>query len=148
METKFELKDMHIAKESVFDAEKHRLDRIRQEKIKILQEDPSEENLWQAIIAFQNVSFRTVTGLPFRYQLKVGKDGTWNKELFIDRREHSKSLSWSSIQLAFQNAGKLTGEVSRPKLLGDIRGVSYIYPILWRFGMIKVPEQIAAKMLW
>ena len=32
------------------------------------------------------------------------------------------------------------------KELGDIRGVSYIYPILWRFGLIRVPEAIEKKM--
>ena len=28
----------------------------------------------------------------------------------------------------------------RPKALGDIRGVSYIYPMLWRFGVLEVPQ--------
>ena len=37
-------------------------------------------------------------------------------------------------------------EVKKPKALGDIRGVSYIYPILWRFGLIRVPEAIEKKM--
>ena len=27
-----------------------------------------------------------------------------------------------------------------------IRGVSYIYPILWRFGLIRVSEAIEKKM--
>ena len=32
--------------------------------------------------------------------------------------------------------------VNRPKALGDLRGVSYIYPILYRFGLIEVPEKV------
>ena len=76
--------------------------KIRRERINILKEAPSEENLWQAVMAFQDYPFKTVTGLPFQYTLKTGKNGEWTKELWIDRREKSKSLSWSSVVLAFK----------------------------------------------
>ena len=127
-------------------AERCRAYRIRQKQVQILQEMPSEENLWQAIIVFQDYPFKTATGLPFRYKLKVGKNGEWNRELLIDRREKSKSLAWSSVILAFENSTKISEEVKKPKALGDIRGISYIYPILWRFGLIEVPEVIEKKM--
>lgn len=120
--------------------------RIYFEKLKILQQNPSEENLWQAVIAFQEYPFKTATGLPFTYRLKIGKNGGWNKELLVDRREKSKSLAWSSVRIAFENSRKVTGEVKKPKALGDIRGISYIYPLLWRFGLIEVPEEIEKKM--
>ena len=48
--------------------------------------------------------------------------------------------------LAFENSKKVSEEVKKPKALGDIRGASYIYPILWRFGLIRVPEVIEKKM--
>ena len=48
--------------------------------------------------------------------------------------------------LAFENSKRILGEVKKPKALGDIRGVSYVYPILWRFGLIRVPEAIEKKM--
>lgn len=80
--------------------------KIRRERINILKEAPSEENLWQAVMAFQDYPFKTVTGLPFQYTLKTGKNGEWTKELWIDRREKSKSLSWSSVVLAFKNSRK------------------------------------------
>ena len=92
------------------------------------------------------ILFKTATGLPFRYKLKVGKNGGYNRELMIDRREKSKSLAWSSVVLAFENSKRVSEEVKKPKALGDIRGVSYIYPILWRFGLIRVPEAIEKKM--
>ena len=38
------------------------------------------------------------------------------------------------------------GTGKRPKALGDIRGISYIYPILWRLGLIRVPEKFEEKM--
>ena len=36
--------------------------------------------------------------------------------------------------------------ISRPKEIGDIRGISYIYPIFYRLGLIDVPEHIADIM--
>lgn len=139
-------KGIYNAAELSVNAERCRTYRNRQEQIRRLQEHPSEDNLWQAIIAFQEYPFKTATGLPFRYKLKVGKDGKYNRELLIDRREKSKSLAWSSVRLAFTNSRLISEEVKKPKALGDIRGVSYIYPILWRLGMIRVPEKIEKKM--
>lgn len=140
-------KGIYNAVELSVNAERCRIYRNRQEQIRRLQEHPSEDNLWQAIIAFQEYPFKTATGLPFRYKLKVGKDGKYNRELLIDRREKSKSLAWSSVRLAFTNSRLISEEVKKPKALGDIRGVSYIYPILWRLGMIRVPEKIEKKMI-
>lgn len=111
-----------------------------------LRQNCVEETLWSAIAAFQNYPFRTASGLPYQYKLKIGKDGTYNKELLIDRRENSKTLSWSSIKMAFQNCRQISGIVKRPKALGDIRGISYIYPLFWKFGLIEVPKETAKKM--
>ena len=36
--------------------------------------------------------------------------------------------------------------VERPKALGDIRGVSYIYGIFYQYGLIDVPEKVKEKM--
>lgn len=90
--------------------------------------------------AFQGYEFRTISGLPFTYQLKKGKNGNLTKELWIDRRKNSKSLAWSSVLKAFE---KTEGRpvVVRPKALGDIRGVSYLYGIFYRFGLIEMPEK-------
>lgn len=139
-------KGIYNAAEISLNAERCRTYKNRQEQVRFLQEIPSEENLWQAVIAFQDYPFKTATGLPFRYKLKVGKNGEYNRELLIDRREKSKSLAWSSVVLAFENSKRISEEVKKPKALGDIRGVSYIYPILWRFGLIRVPEAIERKM--
>ena len=121
-----------------------RIYRIRQERIKKLAEEKTEENLWQTIVAFQEYPFKTMTGLPFYYKLKIGKNGEWNKELLIDRREKSKSLAWSSVLLALSNIKEEV--VDRPKALGDIRGVTYIYGMFYRFGLIDVPDEVKEKM--
>jgi hypothetical protein len=40
--------------------------------------------------------------------------------------------------LAYNNAIEKRGEViERPKALGDIRGISYIYPMFEKFGIIE-----------
>lgn len=118
---------------------------VRKAAIEELAAERTEENLWKCIIAFQEYPFYTSSGLPFSYNLKLGQNGEYTKELFIDRRENSKSLAWSSIRLAFQNVepGKV---YQRPKAVGDIRGISYSYSLLWRFGVIRVPETVENKL--
>ena len=80
------------------------------------------------------------------YKLKKGRGDEFTKELWIDRREDSKSLAWSSVMLAYHNIAKIGEVVDRPKALGDIRGVSYIYGMFYRFGLIDVPEKVKKKM--
>ena len=106
--------------------------------------DPTEENFWGVVLAYAGVKFKTYSGLPFTYEIKKGRNGEYTKELWIDRREKSKSLAWSSIVLAL---GNIKGEVvERPKALGDIRGVTYIYGMFYRFGLIDVPDDAKEKM--
>ena len=106
--------------------------------------DPTEENFWGVVLAYAGVKFKTYSGLPFSYQIKKGRNSEYTKELWIDRRENSKSLAWSSIVLALKN---IKGEVvDRPKALGDIRGVTYIYGMFYRFGLINVPDEAKEKM--
>ena len=105
---------------------------------------PTEENFWGVVVAYAGVRFKTYSGLPFSYEIKKGRNGEYTKELWIDRRENSKSLAWSSVMLALKN---IKGEVvDRPKSLGDIRGVTYIYGMFYRFGLIDVPDEVKEKM--
>lgn len=122
------------------------MDSEKQQLLDKLKENPTEENLWNAVIAFQNHTFLTASGLPFTYTIKQGRNGELTHELWVNRRENSKSLAWSSVRLAFEKALEITGPVNRPKALGDIRGVSYVYPLRWYFGLIEVPDGIADKM--
>ena len=106
--------------------------------------NPTEENFWGVVLAYAGVGFKTYSGLPFTYEVRKGRNGEYTKELWIDRREKSKSLAWSSVLLALGNIkGKV---VDRPKALGDIRGVTYIYGMFYRFGLIDVPDEVKEKM--
>jgi hypothetical protein len=106
--------------------------------------DPTEENFWGVVLAYAGVKFKTYSGLLFSYEIKKGRNGEYTKQLWIDRREKSKSLAWSSIVLAL---GNIKGEVvDGPKALGDIRGVTYIYGMFYRFGLIDVPDEVKEKM--
>ena len=108
--------------------------------------DPTEENFWGVVLAYSGLRFKTYSGLPFTYEIRKGRNGEYTKELWIDRREKSKSLAWSSVLLALRNMKKVGEVVERPKALGDIRGVTYIYGMFYRFGLIDVPEEVKEKM--
>ena len=107
--------------------------------------DPTEENFWGVVVAYAGVKFKTYSGLPFSYEIKKGRYGEYTKELWIDRREKSKSLAWSSVLLALNNIKKLGEVVDRPKALGDIRGVTYIYGMFYRFRLIDMPDEVKEK---
>lgn len=135
-----------------FGSERIRKMRKRKKALEKLRIEQNEEALWKTVIEFQGYRFKTYSGLPFSYQLKKGRSGVYTKELFIDRRENSKSLSWSSVLLAFEKALEMKNNadqkplVDRPKALGDIRGVTYIYALLYRFGLIDVTEEAKENM--
>ena len=104
----------------------------REQALWRLHEERTEEALWDCVVAFQEFEFHTYSGLPYSYHMKYGRSGTYTKELWIDRREKSKSLVWSSVRAAYHKVLELQEEsarpvVDRPKDLGDIRGITYIY---------------------
>ena len=133
--------------QSTTDKEKISVGAERQRRYRAMKRwrtEPTEENFWGVVLAYSGVKFKTYSGLPFSYEVRKGRNGEYTKELWIDRREKSKSLAWSSVLLAQKN---IKGEVvDRPKALGDIRGVAYIYGMFYRFGLIDVPDEVKEKM--
>ena len=116
----------------------------RYRAVRKLRTEPTEEHLWEVVLLYAGVSFKTYSGLPFTYEIRKGRNGQYTKELWIDRREKSKSLAWSSVLLVLGNIKEEV--VDRPKALGDIRGVTYIYGMFYRFGLIDVPDEVKEKM--
>ena len=103
------------------------------------------------LLRIQDFEFHTYSGLPYSYHMKYGRSGTYTKELWINRREKSKSLVWSSVRSAYQKVLELQQEserpvVERPKALGDIRGITYIYGIFYEFALLEMPEKAKEKI--
>jgi hypothetical protein len=91
----------------------------------------ADQVLWELIQMFEGFIFHTFSGLEFCYTVK-------GREIFISRKEHSKSLTKSSILMAFHTGAELQlrdGYVKGPKKLGTF-GASYLYPMFVRFGVI------------
>ncbi len=80
-------KGIYSAKDTSVNADRIRMYRERSMCIEVLCESMSENDLWDAVVAFQEYPFHTASGLPFSYVLKVGRDGTLNKELVVNRRQ-------------------------------------------------------------
>ena len=134
---------------SAADKEKISVGAERQRRYRVvrkLRTEPTEEHLWEVVLLYAGVRFKTYSGLPFTYEIRKGRNGQYTKELWIDRREKSKSLAWSSVLLALGNIKKVGEVVERPKALGDIRGVTYIYGMFYRFGLSDVPDEAKEKM--
>ena len=113
--------------------------------IRKLRSEPTEEHLWETVLLYCGVQFKTYSGLPFTYEIRKDRSGEYTKELWIDRREKSKSLAWSSVLLALGNIKRVGEVVERPKALGDIRGVTHIYGMFYRFGLIDMPKEVKEK---
>lgn len=139
----------------------------RDEAIRTLQnsmwsEEKGGEALWDVILACQEEIFYTSSGLPFRYTVKRTRSGAYGGELEVSRKEGSKTLTRSSIMLAFRRVredgfGQDGAEASSrifvppfykgPKAIGQIFGISYIYSLFWKIGLIRVPGKVEEKML-
>ena len=95
--------------------------------------DQTEENFWGVVVAYAGAKFKTYSGLPFSYEIKKGRNGEYTKELWIDRREKSKSLAWNQVRvggkwyiLDAQSGGFLLGSRTWKKKAGtswDTKGL-------------------------
>lgn len=128
--------------------------RILEEKTEL------DKLLWDALLAGQGEFFNTSSGLPFSYVVKRKRNGEYSGELLVSRKESSKTLTRSSVLLAFHKVidatqicdidGKaelILPEYKGPKAIGQIFGISYIYSIFWKFGLIRVPAKVQEKLM-
>ena len=110
--------------------------------------------LWAGVLAYQGKTFYTLSGLEFSYMVKHKKNGDYSGELLISRKETSKTLTRSSVMLAFHKvlaemkfkeinaaAYLLPQEYRGPKSLGQIFGISYIFSMFLEFGLIRTNEK-------
>lgn len=136
---------------------------VRENGNKLMAEEV-DAALWKCVIAYQNYPFHTSSGLPFSYNVKHRKNGEYSGELVVSRKEESKTLTRSSIMLAFHKVleGIKTEEVINangtvstsiipleykgPKAIGQIFGISYVYSMFWKWGLIQVPMRVEIKL--
>ena len=93
--------------------------------------DPSEIELWNALLAHQNKDFTTSgrgkrPGTQFSYTIR-------GAEMFISTR--SKSITRATILYAFHKVRGMNGEVKGPKSIG-VHGDSYIFAVFKELGVI------------
>lgn len=91
--------------------------------------------VWQQLENNAGHTFTTTRGLKFTYSV-IGH------EMKISRKE--KSITYSTVCLALDNAELLNYSVKGPKAL-KVFGASYLYPVLLDLGIIHVPDKGARK---
>ncbi len=84
------------------------------------------DGLWDTLTTLQHLPFTTARGLEFHFHIQ-------GREMFVSRKD--KSITYASVELAFQRVKDLDGQVSGPKML-NVFGASYIYPIFLYLGII------------
>lgn len=103
------------------------MDESQKAAVDRLAEEMNEENLWSALVHFAGEPFKTAKGLEYTYDVR-------NYEIFFSRKE--KSITRSTVNIAFKRALELDCVVTGPKKLG-VFGASYIYPVFIKLGVIK-----------
>ena len=106
--------------------------------------------LWEAVLSYQDQPLHTLSGLEFSYTVKHKKNGEYSGELLISRKETSKTLTRSSVMLAFHKVLEqiqmkekngevhlISPEYRGPKAIGQIFGISYIFSLFLEFGLIR-----------
>lgn len=140
-------------------------DRARREAVRALHDSlrtgaAADDALWAAVVAYQGYPLYTASGLPFSYTVKRNRNGAYSGELVVSRKEGSKTLTRSSILLAFHRvqqklelAQDADGQrrlqpafYKGPKAIGQIFGISYIYSLFDTLGLIQAPPHVAARM--
>ncbi len=91
--------------------------------------------VWQQLENNAGRTFTTSRGLEFTYSV-IGH------EMKISRKE--KSITYSTVCLALDNAELLNYSVKGPKAL-KVFGASYLYPVLLDLGIIHVPDKAARR---
>ena len=122
------MKGKYNLTDATLNAERRRTFRTRKAACEKLGENPTDENLWAAIKAFEGYPFTTEKGQSLKYTVKGG-------EIFFSRKE--KIVTRATVLKAFNRARQIQkdeGCVSGPKMLGTF-GASYLYPVFLRIGV-------------
>ena len=149
-----EQKKFRRKRRSVMSANTAVIEELHQAIVEQRNMEELEGLLWAGGLAYQNQTFYTLSGLEFSYTVKHKKNGDYSGELLISRKETSKTLTRSSVMLAFHKvlaemkfkeingaAYLLPPEYRGPKSIGQIFGISYIFSMFQEFGLIRTNEK-------
>ena len=149
-----EQKKFRRKRRSVMSANTAVIEELHQTIVEQRNMEELEGLLWAGVLAYQNQTFYTLSGLEFSYTVKHKKNGDYSGELLISRKETSKTLTRSSVMLAFHKvlaemkfkeingaAYLLPPEYRGPKSIGQIFGISYIFSMFLEFGLIRTNEK-------
>ena len=149
-----EQKKFRRKRRSVMSANTAVIEELHQAIVEQRNMEELEGLLWAGVLAYQNQTFYTLSGLEFSYTVKHKKNGDYSVELLISRKETSKTLTRSSVMLAFHKvlaemkfkeingaAYLLPPEYRGPKSIGQIFGISYIFSMFQEFGLIRTNEK-------
>ena len=114
--------------------------------------------LWDAVLTYQDQTLHTLSGLEFSYTVKHKKNGEYSGELLVSRKETSKTLTRSSVMLAFHKVLEQIEVTEKdgtvlftppsykgPKAIGPIFGISYIFSLFLALGLIKTADRNIRK---
>ena len=114
-----------------------------------------KEWLWRAIIEMEGEFFTTAgrgsrPGVEFKYEIsrEPGQGGRhyngesvpgYGNEMWVTTTGgvKKKSISRSTVELAYRKAQEADGDVAGPRALGIPGAHSYLYPILVKLGVIR-----------
>lgn len=112
-------------------------------------------DLWRRIIEMEGQTFRTSgrgsrPGVEFKYEIsRTGGSGGrhyngesvpgYGNEMWVTTTGgvKKKSISRSTVELAYRKAQEADGDVAGPRALGIPGAHSYLYPILVKLGVIR-----------
>lgn len=157
---------MDEASRQVADSAKYRR---RQKAVRNLQkgileaEETLDDLLWHAVVQYQHYPFHMSSGKLFDYIIKRKKNAARSEMLVISYEGENKLLPKRSVLRVFHNVldaieykKKVNVNVSskesiiptyvEPEEMGRIFGVSYIYSMFWKFGVIRVPDYVEKKL--
>ena len=149
-----EQKKFRRKRRSVMSANTAVIEELHQAIVEQRNMEELEGLFWAGVLAYQGKTFYTLSGLEFSYMVKHKKNGDYSGELLISRKETSKTLTRSSVMLAFHKvlaemkfkeingaAYLLPPEYRGPKSIGQIFGISYIFSMFLEFGLIRTNEK-------
>lgn len=132
--TKVPYKDEEVSA----NADRCDLYRTRRRAVEAL-ETGGEEELWNAIAAFENYTFFTADGVKFKYCVSRDTNGNKKRELIInDGTKKSKHITWKAVMHVYGRVENMMYNVLVEDGLDC--NIKYLLSIFARLGVLSAPN--------